>query len=187
VRKASATGRDRPLVHSGYTRSRQVGECNGHERSRPVTRNHRSENQRSRYQAAYEEAGQSSSLPTRLPRALRALANDAVVTRDGPHPAAELEPSPPGARSRLVPAVPPTCHKQRSPAVSSGQPRSLRRGRWAGRPSLTWGGGGGRNCMACKRSSRATARLGTRLRAGRPHEQLPAQAAPQPVLGGWPE
>jgi hypothetical protein len=32
-----------------------------------------------------------------LPRALRALANEAVATRDGPHPLAELEPSPPGA------------------------------------------------------------------------------------------
>jgi hypothetical protein len=50
------------------------------------------------------------------------------------------------------PAVPPACHKQRAPAVSSGQPRSLRGGRWAGHTSLTWGGGGGRNCMACKRS-----------------------------------
>ena len=36
-------------------------------------------------------------LVTGLPRALRALANKAVVTRDGPHPWAELEPSPPGA------------------------------------------------------------------------------------------
>jgi hypothetical protein len=34
---------------------------------------------------------------SKLPRALRALANDAVVTREGPHPPAELEPSPPGA------------------------------------------------------------------------------------------
>jgi hypothetical protein len=50
------------------------------------------------------------------------------------------------------PAVPPTCQKQRSPTVSSGQSRSLRGGRWAGRTSLTWGGGGGRNCMACKGS-----------------------------------
>jgi hypothetical protein len=51
-------------------------------------------------------------------------------------------------------AVPPACHKQRSRAVSSGHSRSLRGGRWTGRPSLTWGGGGGRNCMACKGSHR---------------------------------
>ena len=35
--------------------------------------------------------------PHPLPRALRVLANDAVVTRNGPHPPATLEPSPPGA------------------------------------------------------------------------------------------
>jgi hypothetical protein len=51
-------------------------------------------------------------------------------------------------------AVPPACHKQRSPAVCSGHSRSLEGGRWAGRRSLTWGGGGGRNCMACKGSIR---------------------------------
>jgi len=51
-------------VHDGYTPSRQLWDGNGHERSRPVTKNRRSTNQRSRYQAALEEAGQSSSLPT---------------------------------------------------------------------------------------------------------------------------
>ena len=56
--------------------------------------------------------------------------------------------------SSFVPAVPPTCHKQRSPAVSDGQSRSLREGRWAGRQSLTCGSGTARNCMACKRSYR---------------------------------
>jgi hypothetical protein len=65
-----------------------------------------------------------------------------------------------GSRRRQVgasssaPVVPPACHKQRSPAVCSGQSRSLRAGRWAGRSSLTWGGGGGRNCMACTGSWR---------------------------------
>jgi hypothetical protein len=62
-----------------------------------------------------------------------------------------------GSRRRQVeaspssPAVPPACHKQRARAVTSGQSQSLRGGRWAGRtPSPGWGGG--RNCMACKRS-----------------------------------
>jgi hypothetical protein len=43
--------------------------------------------------------------------------------------------------SSFVSAVPPTCHKQRSPAVRSGQSRSLRGGRWAGCPvsDLGWG------------------------------------------------
>jgi hypothetical protein len=54
--------------------------------------------------------------------------------------------------SSLSPAVPLAGHKERARAVSSGQSRSLRGGRWAGRPSLTWDRGGGRNCMACKGS-----------------------------------
>jgi hypothetical protein len=43
---------------------------------------------------------QSSSLPTRLPRTLRALANEAVVTEDGPHPTVKVEPT-----ARPVPGV----------------------------------------------------------------------------------
>jgi hypothetical protein len=58
------TGGQRPRVHAGYTASRQEGECSGHERSRAVTKNHRSADQHSRYQATLGEAGQSSSLPT---------------------------------------------------------------------------------------------------------------------------
>jgi hypothetical protein len=54
--------------------------------------------------------------------------------------------------SSFSPAVPPMCHKQRSPALSSGQSRSLGEGGCAGRTPLTWGGGVGRNCMACKGS-----------------------------------
>jgi hypothetical protein len=71
-------------------------------------------------------SGRSSSLRTRLPRALRAPAHEAAITGDGPHHVAEL-----GAidvacgASSCSPAVPPTCHKQRSRAVSSGQSRSL--------------------------------------------------------------
>jgi hypothetical protein len=61
VRGAGGIGRSVPCR---YTRSRQVEECNGHERSRAVTRIRRSASQHSRYQAALEEAGQSSSLPT---------------------------------------------------------------------------------------------------------------------------
>jgi hypothetical protein len=44
--EASATGWDRsPPVHGGYTRSRQVGDCNGHERSPRELRNRRSDRQ----------------------------------------------------------------------------------------------------------------------------------------------
>jgi hypothetical protein len=50
------------------------------------TKHRRSARQPSREQAALWEAGQSSSLPPGLPRALRALANEAVVTEEGPRP-----------------------------------------------------------------------------------------------------
>jgi len=116
-----------------------------------------------------------------LPRALRALTNDAVVTGVGPHP-----PGQPGSRRHQVwaslfsPAVPPACHKQRTRAVSSGQPRSLPEGRSAGRTSLTCAAGGGRNCMACKGSgvqrtfdtdpqSQGTGTPKCRARTGRRH------------------
>jgi hypothetical protein len=62
--EASATERDRSLpVHGGYTRSRQVGECNGHERSRAVARSRRSSRQNSHDLVALQKAGRSSSLP----------------------------------------------------------------------------------------------------------------------------
>ena len=56
--------RDRsPPVHGGYTRSRQVEDCNGHQRSPRELRNRRSDRQRSRHQAPLQATGQSSSLP----------------------------------------------------------------------------------------------------------------------------
>jgi hypothetical protein len=91
----------------------------------------------------------------RLPRALRALAPRRWVT-----PGTDLTLWTIWSRRRQVrassfsPAVPPACHKQRSPAVSSGQSRSLRYGRCAGRWPLTWAAGPPKNCMACKGSSR---------------------------------
>jgi hypothetical protein len=95
-----------------------------------------------------------SNPPTRRLRALQALGRKAVGHEDGPHPPNEL-----GAvavtseQSSFSSAVPPTCHKQRSSAVHSGWSRSLGEGGLAGRTPLTWGGGGGRNRMACKRSA----------------------------------
>jgi hypothetical protein len=51
--EASATGRDRsPPVHGGYTRSRQVGGCNGHQRSPREQRYRRSDRQLGRDQVA---------------------------------------------------------------------------------------------------------------------------------------
>jgi hypothetical protein len=51
-------------VHAGYTRRPQVAECSGRERSRRVIGNRRSSQRPGYFQAAFHEAGQSSSLPT---------------------------------------------------------------------------------------------------------------------------
>jgi hypothetical protein len=73
-----------------------------------------------------EEAGTVRfESPMLLPRALRTLAHEAVVTDKGPHPLADLEPSPPSGSVVILAAVPPTCHKQRSRAVTSGQSPTL--------------------------------------------------------------
>jgi hypothetical protein len=67
--------------------------------------------------------------PTWLPRALRALAHEAVVTEDGSHLLDELGTVAATLRaSSFSPAVPPACHNERSPAVSSGQSRSMPEG-----------------------------------------------------------
>jgi hypothetical protein len=104
--------------------------------------------------------GSSSTWSTSLTSSTSGLSTGRTATTGRGHPThdpkaflAELEPSAPRPnyrRSRR--AVPPTCHKQRSRAVCSGQPRSLRGAQWAGLTALTWGGEGGRNCMACKGS-----------------------------------
>jgi hypothetical protein len=79
--------------------------------------------------------------------------------------------------SSLAPAVPPTCHKQRSRAVCSGQSRSLQGGRWARRPSLTWCGGGDRNCMDGGNGARGLAVL-TGC-GGRPDPQAGPEVPPR--------
>jgi hypothetical protein len=93
----------------------------------------------------------AGSSPHRLPRAVRALANEAVVTKDGPHPTVRVEPTArPGTRRH--PRRP--CHKraihsspERSRADNHGQPRSsfdLRRSpssRVTAAPDLALGAG----------------------------------------------
>jgi hypothetical protein len=77
-------------------------------------------------------------------------------TRQSPRTGLTLRPSWSRRRhvgaSLFLPAVPPTCHKQRSRAVSGGQSRLLREGPNAGHRPLTWAIGTVRNCMACKGS-----------------------------------
>jgi hypothetical protein len=141
------------MVRIGYTPSRQAAECSGRERTPPVPRNLRSARPSRRYQRALWAADRSSSLPTQLPRALPGSCPRGVAYRGRASPCGRVR----GRRCQVEatsssPAVPPACHKQRSPAVCSGQSRSLGEGGWAGRTPLTWDGGEARNCMACKGS-----------------------------------
>jgi hypothetical protein len=91
--EASATGRDRsPPVHGGYTRSRQVGDCNGHQRSSRELRNRRSNRERSRHQAALQEAGRVRVSHSTAPQAC-----DPCPCSSGhpePHQTVETEPLP---------------------------------------------------------------------------------------------
>jgi hypothetical protein len=67
--------------------------------------------------------------PTRLPRALWALAHNPVVTADRSYPLDELAAVAVRVEaSSFSPAMPPTCHKERARAVTSGQSRSVREG-----------------------------------------------------------
>jgi hypothetical protein len=97
--EASATGRDRsPPVHGGYTRSRQVGECNGHERSPRELRNRRSDSQRSRHQAPLRRRARVRVSPPGCREPSGLLPATRLSPRDRPHPPVEREPSPPGTR-----------------------------------------------------------------------------------------
>jgi hypothetical protein len=122
VEDRSAGGvRDRtdrsPPVHGGYTPSRKVEDCNGHERSPLESRNCRCAGQHTRHQAPLRRrAGVRVSLPNcREP--LRALAHEAVVTEDGPHPLAELGAIAATSERRRSRAP---CHPR---AISSGHQR----------------------------------------------------------------
>jgi hypothetical protein len=79
---ASATipDRSRP-VHGGYTRSRQVGECNGHQRSRRLLRNRRSADHSSHDQGTLQSAVRSSSLPTTAGGSVRRCPTEAQWVR----------------------------------------------------------------------------------------------------------
>jgi hypothetical protein len=94
--------------------------------------------------------------PEELPRRIRGLPTRRWSPRTGLTLWTSWEPSPPRARWSFSSAVPPACHKQRARTVSSGQSRSLETTVGLGASSLTWGGGGGRNCMACKGSTRGS-------------------------------
>jgi hypothetical protein len=62
--------------------------------------------------------------PEELPRVLRALAHETVVTEDGPHPPVEAEPTAPRCARVILAGRPQACHSQRSLPVHSGQPRT---------------------------------------------------------------
>jgi hypothetical protein len=84
-------GRDRRLRH----RCHRPASLNQPQARRAAS------HQCSRHKATLQEAGQRSSLPTLLPRALRALAHEAAVTEDEPHAVGKLGAVAPG-RSVVV-------------------------------------------------------------------------------------
>jgi hypothetical protein len=75
---------------------------------------------------AHPPAGDTAGTKV-LPRRLRQLANEAVVTEDGPHPAAKARANSAGVPASSSPAVPLACHSRRSRPVLSGQPRTTPR------------------------------------------------------------
>jgi hypothetical protein len=134
------------------TKSRQTTDNTGHERSADVTRNRRP---RRLQPPDLAGRGQATWIFESLHPAAASPSGSCPRGDGSPrtaHLLAELEPSSPCGSSSFSSTVPPTCHKQRSPAVCSGQSRSLGEGGWAGRTPLTWDGGRARNCMACKGS-----------------------------------
>ena len=84
------------LVRAGSEWHRESLALSGQERSRSAYEN-RSSSPSTVRTWAIEVAWGRVQVPIRLPRALRALAHEAVVTEDGPRPLRELKPLPPGA------------------------------------------------------------------------------------------
>ena len=84
------------LVRAGSVPHREPAGVGGHERSRRVWTNRRSAALQRLDLESTNRVAQSSSLPTRLPRALRPLALETVVTEDGPPLRPSREPSSPG-------------------------------------------------------------------------------------------
>ena len=84
------------LVRAGSVPHREPAGVGGHERSRRVWTNRRSAALQRLDLESTNRVAQSSSLPTRLRRALRPLALETVVTEDGPPLRPSREPSSPG-------------------------------------------------------------------------------------------
>jgi hypothetical protein len=93
----TATGRTDLSVRAGSVTAGEAADNHGQKRSPRDRRNRSSAFLLVPDLGRRTRAKWNSSLPTRLPRALRALAHEAADHRGRPHPPAELEPSPPGA------------------------------------------------------------------------------------------
>jgi hypothetical protein len=107
----------KPPVHGGYTQGWRMGDCNGHQRSPrgPMTR--RSGRQHSDHQGILQEAGQSSSLPTQLPRALPGSCPREVAQRGRASPSGRS-----GSHRRQVEHCR-SCRPGHPRAISSGHQR----------------------------------------------------------------
>jgi hypothetical protein len=122
----------------------------GHERSPCGLRNRRSDRQRCRHQQLFKRRARVRVSPPGCREPSGPLPTRRLSPRTGLTLRSSMSRRRQVRASSSSAAVPPACHKQRSIAVSSGQSRSHRGGRCAGRTLLTWGGRGARNCMACK-------------------------------------
>jgi len=149
VRTGVCDRRDRRRRNTSHWR---VRERYGHQRSPQVQRRRRSPFRPGHERTTPREAARVGVFPPRLPRALRALFHEAAGRGGRASSFRRAGAIATRFEHRRSTGRATACHKQRARAVSSGQSRSLREGRWAGRPSLTWCGGGARNCMACKGS-----------------------------------
>jgi hypothetical protein len=147
------TDRESSSVRAGSAADRRTTHNSGQERSPKVQRNRRSPTYRTLTSCGGEGCSGVRVSSPGCRESCGLLPTRRSVTEDGPHPlvswgavAARCE------ASSLSPIVPPACHKQRSPAVSSGQPRSAGENRCAAPGVADLGDHDRPNCMECKRS-----------------------------------
>ena len=96
-RRPRPDGTGTQSVRAGSASDRRTVDNSRHQRSLNVSQNRRSLHLQSLDLVWRRRALWSSSLPTRPPRALRALSHEAVVTRTGLTLRPSWEPGPPGA------------------------------------------------------------------------------------------
>jgi hypothetical protein len=116
------------VVHARYTRRRQAGEHDGHQRSRRVARKCRSTPSTKLRPANTPGSGSEFESPTPLPRAPPGSCPRGGGRRRRASPCVRAEPTAQPDIGVILAAVPLACHSQRSPPGTSGQPRTTPNG-----------------------------------------------------------